>query len=329
MPPSSIYPSFFLGILAYCLILVFNLTILLTILLNKQLHKPMYLLLINLSINDMTGATAFYPQLISSILSQDRTISRPACVVQAVVVHMYGGGSLLTLTAMAYDRYVAICNPLRYNAVMSPGCLARIIAAVWLTDVTVMGVLFSLLARFPFCHSLLPDIICTNSALTRVVCGDTSVNNYYGLFLTVFLQSIALLTVIFTYNQILLCCLRNRQSDTKNKAARTCATHLVVFVLFELTTLFTVVSYRFSSVSPVLQRAIGISTIVFPPILNPLIYGFNTKEIKSRTVNQGVEDGREDQNRDSHASPEKRRHLIEPVREHRKEVGEFEEDEHD
>ncbi|KPP76369.1 hypothetical protein Z043_104293 [Scleropages formosus] len=169
IPTSSIYPSFFLGMLAYCLILVFNLTILLTIVLNKQLHKPMYLLLMNLSINDMTGATAFYPQLISSILSQDRSISKPACILQAVMVHMYGGGSLLTLTAMAYDRYVAICSPLRYNAIMSPGHLARIIATVWFVDMTVMGVLFSLLGRFPFCHSILPDIVCTNSALTKLM----------------------------------------------------------------------------------------------------------------------------------------------------------------
>ncbi|CAL8303482.1 unnamed protein product [Gadus morhua 'NCC'] len=94
------------------------------------------------------------------------------------------------------------------------------------------------------------------------------------------MQGTSMLTVLFTYGHILVTCILNRQADARSKALRTCGTHLVVFVVFELTTLFSVLSHRLS-VSPFLRRSVGVSILVFPPILNPLIYGINTKEIRS------------------------------------------------
>nr|XP_023683533.1 olfactory receptor 10J4-like [Paramormyrops kingsleyae] len=281
---SPVYPMFLLGLATYCLILVFNLTLILTIALNRQLHKPMFLLLINLPINDIMGATAFYPQLITSLLSQDGTISQPACFLQALLVHLYGGGTLLILTAMAYDRYVALCCPFRYSVIMSSGKVARIIAAVWLTDIIVIGTIFCLFVKLRFCRSAITDMYCNNPSLMKLMCEDTSINNYYGLFTAFLLQSIALFAMFFTYIHLLLTCLLNKRADTKSKAIRTCVTHLMVFFLFELTTLFTVVSHRFDEVSPFLRRSIGVSFLVFPPILNPLIYGLNTREIRTKVL---------------------------------------------
>ncbi|XP_036379733.1 olfactory receptor 52J3-like [Megalops cyprinoides] len=281
---SGIYPAFFLGMVTYCLIVAGNLTIFLTIALNRSLHKPMYLLLLNLPINDLIGATAFFPQLISSIILQNRSISYPACFLQALLVHLYAGGAFIILTAMAYDRYMAICHPLRYNTVMSNVNLVKIIVIVWIVDVVLISVLFCLLARFQFCQSLITDMYCNNPSLVKLICENTSVNNYYGLFLSSFLQGMSLITVIFTYIQILIACLVNKQSDTRSKALRTCATHLMVFVLFQVTTIFAVLSHRFNEVSPYLRRSVGISILVFPPILNPLIYGLNTKEIRTRVI---------------------------------------------
>ncbi|XP_048840638.1 olfactory receptor 1509-like isoform X2 [Brienomyrus brachyistius] len=284
LSPSAVYPMFLLGLTTYCLILVFNLTLILTIALNRQLHKPMFLLLINLPINDIMGATAFYPQLMDSILSQDRTISQAACFVQAVLVHLYGGGNLLILTIMAYDRYVAICLPLRYNAIMSLNLVAKLITTAWLYNFVTIGVLFILLARFRFCRSAITDTYCNNPSLMKLVCEDISINNYYGLFLAVLNQSVSLVAVVITYVQILLTCLVNKRADAQSKAIRTCATHLVVFVLYGLTTLFTIVSHRFSEVSAFLRRSVGVSFLVFPPILSPLIYGLNTSEIRTKVL---------------------------------------------
>ncbi|XP_072518477.1 olfactory receptor 52L1-like [Salminus brasiliensis] len=284
IPQIGILPTFILGVVAYCFILTCNLTILLIIALDHRLHKPMYILLFNLPINDLMGATALFPQLIASIHLQNRSISYPACVFQALMVHLYCGGALIILTVMAYDRYVAICQPLRYHAIMTPSNLKKMIVGIWVTDVVLVGIVFLLLSPFSLCQTVISDMYCNNPSIMKLICENTSVNNLYGLTLTVLLQGVSTIVIVFTYIRILKTCLLNKQADTKSKAIRTCATHLVVFIVFEVTTIFSVLSHRFSQVSPYMRRSVGISILVFPPILNPLIYGLNTKEIRDKVI---------------------------------------------
>ncbi|XP_030649157.1 olfactory receptor 52Z1-like [Chanos chanos] len=284
IPPSGTYPVFITGLFTYCFILTCNITVLLAISLDHQLHKPMYVLLFNLPLNDVLGATALFPQLISSILRQNRDISPAACLIQAVLVHFYGAGALIILSVMAYDRYVAICRPLLYHSVMTSSKLRMIIVAMWTTNTVLIGVLFLMLTRFRFCRNLITDTFCTNPSLTKMICENTSINNYYGLALTAFLQGVSTAVVVFTYIQILITCLFNKQADTKSKAIRTCATHLVVFIVYQINICFFILSHRFDQVSPYLRRSVGVSILVFPPILNPLIYGLNTKEIRNKVI---------------------------------------------
>ncbi|KAF7700297.1 hypothetical protein HF521_003255 [Silurus meridionalis] len=236
-----IFPPFFnpliyvfiLGALTYCAILFFNMTLLLTIALNQKLHKPMHILLFNMPVNDIIGASAFFPQVISSILSQNRSITYISCYVQTFLTHLYGAGALLILTAMAYDRYIAICHPLKYNTWMSPNNLLKIIIAIWTLDFTLIGVLLALSYRQEICNTKIVDTFCNNPSLMKLICGDISLNNYYGLLITIFLQGLSLLIVIFTYIQILITCIFKRQFDVKSKALQTCGTHLVVFLCVE------------------------------------------------------------------------------------------------
>ncbi|XP_061105604.1 olfactory receptor 52J3-like [Conger conger] len=282
--PSQVYPAIIMGTVAYCFIVAGNMTMILSITLNRSLHKPMYLLLLNLLVNDLMGATAFFPQLISSIALDDRSISSAACFLQGLLVHLYAAGAYTILTAMAYDRFLAICCPLRYSTLMSHGNLLKIITAMWLMDLVLISTLFCLLTRFRFCGNSITDMYCNNATLVKLVCGDTRINNYYGLFLTSFLNGMSLIAVVFTYIQILVACLTNKQSDTRSKALRTCGTHLTVYLVFQATSIFTVLSHRFPQVSPYLRRSVGVSILLFPPILNPLIYGLNTKEIRSVVI---------------------------------------------
>ncbi|XP_058270529.1 olfactory receptor 52B2-like [Hemibagrus wyckioides] len=280
--PSYIIPVFMFGTLTYCAILFFNVTLLLIIALNQRLHKPMYILLFNMPINDIVGATAFFPQLISSILSQNRSITYSACYVQAFLVHLYGSGTLLILSAMAYDRYIAICCPLKYNTIMSPNSLLKIIIAIWSIAFTEIGVLIALSYRQEICSTKIVDTFCNNPSLMKLVCGDIRLTNYYGLSLTALHQSITLFIILFTYIQILITCVFKRHSDAKSKAIQTCGTHLVVFLCVEFSGLFTIISHRFENVSQYLRRLFGASVMIFPPFINPLIYGLKTKEIQQK-----------------------------------------------
>ncbi|XP_058270287.1 olfactory receptor 52B2-like [Hemibagrus wyckioides] len=278
--PSYIIPVFMFGTLTYCAILFFNVTLLLIIALNQKLHKPMYILLFNMPINDIVGATAFFPQLISSILSQNRSITYSACYMQAFLVHLYGSGTLLILSAMAYDRYIAICCPLKYNTIMSPNSVLKIIIAIWSIAFTVISFLLALSYRQEVCSTKIVDTFCNNPSLMKLICGDISLTNYYGLSLTALYQIITLFIILFTYIQILITCVFKRHSDAKSKAIQTCSTHLIVFLCIEFSGLFAIISHRFENVSQYLRRLFGASVMIFPPFINPLIYGLKTKEIK-------------------------------------------------
>ncbi|XP_051718452.1 olfactory receptor 52J3-like [Ctenopharyngodon idella] len=281
---TSIYPAFIFGTVAYLIILLCNLTIVLTICENRNLHKPMFILLLNLPISDAMGATSLFPQLLYSIWSQDRSISYPACLLQGFIIHLYGGASHVILTAMAFDRYIAICFPLRYVAIMTTNNLVSIISVMWLLNFIIIFVLFCLLMPYKICQTYMADLVCYNPSLMKIMCEDTTVNNIYGLFILNLYHCISLSVVAFTYIHILITCVTNKQSDAKIKALQTCGTHLVVFLFLEFNTFFPLIAHRTESVPAHLRRVFSISALVFPPIVNPLIYGFKTKEIRQKIV---------------------------------------------
>ncbi|XP_064158494.1 olfactory receptor 52B2-like [Anguilla rostrata] len=284
LPPQGVYAAFLFATLSYLVILFCNLFLMATIIMNKSLHQPMYILLFNLPINDLIGSSALFLRLIKDILLDSRYIEASNCIAQAFFVHMYAVGSVLILTIMSYDRYIAICNPLRYSAVMTNSHVLKIIVIVWLVDLFLVGVLISLLLRLPRCRSLLTNPYCDNPSLLTLVCADATINNIYGLFITASMQVFAVGMILYTYLQILLACFKSKRSDTKSKALQTCATHLTVFLILECLGLFTIISYRIKQLSPHLRRMIGVSTLIFPPTLNPIIYGLKTKEIRQRMM---------------------------------------------
>ncbi|XP_056468248.1 olfactory receptor 1509-like [Gadus chalcogrammus] len=284
IPVSYIYPAFVFGTLTYVIILFCNILVITTIVFTKSLHSPMFILLLNLPILDVMGATALFPQLLHSIVSNDRSISYPGCFLQALLIHIYGSGNFLFLTAMAYDRYIAICLPLRYHSLMTSNILIRIIVVVWLLDILIIVVLLGITTRFKLCKNYILDVFCNNPSLVKLVCEDSSVNRNYGVFTIILVQGGSLFLVIFTYIQILLTCMKSKRSDARGKALQTCGTHLVVFLFFHLICIIAIMSHRFDSLSPNLRQALGVSVIVFPPVLNPLIYGLNTKELQKNMI---------------------------------------------
>ncbi|XP_061734347.1 olfactory receptor 52B2-like [Nerophis ophidion] len=284
IPPEGVIPAFLFASLSYLIIFFCNLILILTIVLHKNLHQPKHLFLLNMPVNDLIGSSAFFLQLIKEIVTDSRSMEHWACVAQAFFIHIYAAGTVLILTAMAYDRYVAICLPLKYNVIMTYAHVARIISAVWVSCVLLIGVLFYLLLRLPRCRSKITQVYCDNPSLLSLVCANTAVNNIYGLGMVAFTQVLANGMILYTYLQILVACFLSKRSDTKAKALQTCATHLFVFLLLECLGLFTIISYRIKNLPQNFRKFLGSSTLIFPPTLNPIIYGLKTQEIRNKLL---------------------------------------------
>ncbi|XP_038132079.1 olfactory receptor 52B2-like [Cyprinodon tularosa] len=280
LPSTNIYPAFVFGTLTYLIIVFCNSLLILTIVVTKRLHRPMFLLLVNLPISDILGASGFFPHLVLSILTQNRMISPPACITQAFLIHLYGTGNILVLNAMAYDRYIAICHPLKYNTIMTSNIIIKIILFIWILDFLSIAALFALTLRVKLCRTNIVDMYCNNPSFLKLACGDITVSNIYGVFLSIILMVGSLLTIVYTYAMILRTCVMTNNADAKKKAIQTCGTHLVVYLVLQINTTFTIFSHRFQNVSPFLRRAFGVSILIFPPFLDPIIYGLKTKELK-------------------------------------------------
>ncbi|XP_035240459.1 olfactory receptor 52N5-like [Anguilla anguilla] len=164
---------------------------------------------------------------------------------------------------------------------MTPRLVVAIISLVWGLDSVLIVSLFSLQTRLPRCRSSVLNVFCDNPSLLKLTCGNTVLNNIFGLFNTAIMQIISVSVQVFSYVKILIACLVTRKSDTKNKAINTCVAQLVIFVIFEIVGTFTILSHRFKNVSVDLQKIMGMLIFLVPPLLNPIVYGLNTNEIRN------------------------------------------------
>ncbi|XP_043114112.1 olfactory receptor 52B2-like [Puntigrus tetrazona] len=274
------YPIFFFGILIYVFGTFCNLTLLLLVILRQSLHKPVYFILLNLPLNDLLGITFMLPKALYDIVTETNYTYYPLCVLQGFLLHMYGNAVLFILSAMAFDRYIAICMPLRYNALMTPRVVMMILALVWGVDFLLIFTLFSLQGMHSRCRSHIVSIFCDNLSLVKLACGNTSVNTFFGFFVIAVMQIISISIQVFSYVKILITCLVTSKSDTKSKAINTCVAQLVIFFTFEVVGTFYVLSHRFADVNANLQKIMGILIFLVPPVLNPIVYGMNSHELR-------------------------------------------------
>ncbi|XP_031429960.1 olfactory receptor 52J3-like, partial [Clupea harengus] len=282
IPSSAVNPIFITGILVYFFSVLSNVTILVLIASKRSLHQPMFYILFSLPLNDLIGITAMLPRVLVDILIMKHTVNYPLCVLQGFLLHMYGGGIPFILAAMAFDRYIAICKPLRYNAIMTPLAVVGIISLAWGVDFALILVLFLLQARVRKCRSFIINVFCDNFSLLSLSCGDDlTINNVYGLAITAFMHVTTVTIQLFSYIQILVTCLMNKQSDAKSKAVNTCLAQIIAFFLFEIVALFTIMSYRFPNISSNARNACGMMIFLILPVLNPIIYGMKTKAIRT------------------------------------------------
>ncbi|TKS80774.1 Olfactory receptor 5B12 [Collichthys lucidus] len=281
--PELTYPLFFILLFLYVCLLFSNIGILAVIITEKTLHQPMYILFCNLTVNDLLGNTAMLPQLMIHIVSTDRFISYNACALQAFCSHTFGSASHMILIIMAIDRYVAICQPLRYNSIMTTKTVVWLSASAWGMSLLLVSVLIGLSVRLTRCRSTLQNSYCDNASLFKLSCDDVSINNIYGLFFTVLLFSCSMGGIAATYIQIALICWIKKNKDLNSRALQTCASHLVVYLIMLWTGFLTIILHRFPNY-PDLRKIAYILFLVVPANLNPVIYGMQTKSLRDKII---------------------------------------------
>uniref|UniRef100_A0A8C5G9W8 Olfactory receptor n=1 Tax=Gouania willdenowi TaxID=441366 RepID=A0A8C5G9W8_GOUWI len=284
LPPMLIYPAFIFGLFTFLITIFCNMLIIAVIAFSKDLQKPMFLLLVNLPIGDIIALIAFFPQFLISIVTQNRLITYNACLTQAFFLHYYAGANIYTLSAMAYDRYIAICAPLRYNAIMTPQKVIHFIFWIWFYCSAVTFAVFMLLARFKICRNNIVDLYCNNPSIITLICDNTTVNNYFGLCTLMLSLGGSSLVVIYSYAQILFTCIKTNQADAWHKAIQTCGTHLVTFLSFQVFIFISLLAHRFQNAPVSLRQILGLCIIIFPPILDPIIYGLKVQELRLNIV---------------------------------------------
>ncbi|MBN3304100.1 O52A5 protein, partial [Amia calva] len=283
IPHQSIYPVFFLMLFVYLVILLTNVGVLVLIITERSLHQPMYILFCNLSANDLIGNTVLIPRLMSQLLSSKRYITFVECVIQAFCSHTFGCASHLILTIMAFDRYVAISQPLRYYSIMNTRTVVKLSLCAWGVSLAMIIILIVLNLRLSRCRSVILNAFCDNASLFKLSCDDVTINNIYGLFVAIMMHIVSMGSITITYVHIFLICQMKKNKNLNSKALQTCATHLVVYLVMLLSGFLSFILHRFP-VNPDIRKLAYILFYVLPANFNPIIYGLKTKDLRNKLV---------------------------------------------
>ncbi|XP_059207833.1 olfactory receptor 8G17-like [Centropristis striata] len=276
-----VYPVFVFFLLSYIIIILANVGIVVLVFIDKSLHQPMYLLFCNLPVNDIVGNSIMVPRLLLDILQppSERLISYSECVVQAFSTHMFGTTSHTVLMIMAFDRYVAICNPLRYAAIMTNKMVIKLTVSAWGVALVLVGILLGLTIRLNRCRTLISNPFCDNASLFKLSCESVFINNAYGLTFTVVLLTSSIGSMVLTYTKITVVCLTSKNKSLNSKALKTCSTHLSVYLVVFLCGMLIIMLHRFPQYSDY-RKVAAILFHIIPGCLNPVIYGVQSKEIR-------------------------------------------------
>ncbi|XP_065143920.1 olfactory receptor 4Q2-like [Paramisgurnus dabryanus] len=283
--PQSSYPVFILLLLAYVFAMASNITLIIIISTEKNLQHPMHFLFCNLPLNDILGTTVILPRLLRDILTEAsvRYITYVECVIQAYFVHIFGAACHYVLIIMAFDRYVAICNPLRYSAIMTNKMVVKLSASAWGLAVLIVSIMLGLTIRLSHCRYKIENPFCDNASLFKLSCEDVSVNNVYGIIYTAIVLTLSILCIVITYGRIATVCITSKSKALNSKAIKTCSTHLAVYLIMFVCGAIFIFLHRFPEYSDSRKLA-SIMFHIVPPGLNPLVYGLQTKEIREKIV---------------------------------------------
>ena len=271
---------FVMFLILYITTLTWNLSLVVLIRMDSYLHTPMYFFLSNLSFIDICYISSTVPKMLSNLFQEKQTISFVGCIVQYFMFATMGLSESCLMTAMAYDRYAAICNPLLYSSVMSPTLCAQMVMGSYTAGI--MGSLSQVCAllQLHFCGpNVIRHFFCDMPQLLNLSCTDTFFAQVVLLILTMLFCISNALVIIISYGYIVLSILKITSAKGRSKAFNTCASHLTAVSLFYTSSAFVYLSSS-SGGSSSFDRFVSVFYTVLIPMLNPLVYSLRNKEIK-------------------------------------------------
>uniref|UniRef100_A0A673U2N8 Olfactory receptor n=1 Tax=Suricata suricatta TaxID=37032 RepID=A0A673U2N8_SURSU len=263
----------------YLVTVLGNLLLILAVSSDPHLHTPMYFFLSNLSLADIGFSTTTIPKMLVNIQTHSKSITYAGCLAQMSFFFLFGCLDSVLLAMMAYDRFVAICHPLRYPVIMNP-CLCGVLVLVsFFSSLLDSQIHLLMVSQLTFCTNVEIHFFCDAPQLLHLACSDTSIHTILIYFMGAILGGMPLSGILCSYTRIVSSILRVPSTGGKYKAFSTCGSHLSVICLFYGTGL----GVYFSSSVPPSPRKSAVASVMYTvvtPMLNPFIYSLRNKDIK-------------------------------------------------
>ncbi|XP_058545081.1 olfactory receptor 5AN1-like [Neofelis nebulosa] len=278
--PRMLAVLFVVFLLIYIMTLTWNLCLIILIRMDSHLHTPMYFFLSNLSFMDICYVTSTAPKMLSSFFQEQQTITFVGCTIQYFVFSIMGLSESCLMTAMAYDRYAAICNPLLYSSVMSPTLCIRMVLGSYLAGLSGSVSQLCAILQLHFCGpNVINHFFCDMPQLLVLSCTDTFFVQLLLAIVTMIFGVVNALIIMVSYCYIVISVMKITSAKGRSKAFNTCASHLTAVSLFYISSVFVYLSSS-SGGSSSFDRFASVFYTVVIPMLNPLIYSLRNKEIK-------------------------------------------------
>ncbi|KAM3924586.1 olfactory receptor 11A1-like [Leptodactylus fuscus] len=269
---------FSLLVLIYCGTISGNLLIMVLYLVSKSLRSPMYFFITQLSLCDLLLTTDIVPVLLHTVLCRGIVISLIGCIIQFSVFALSDSSECLLLSVMSYDRYVAICNPLRYHSIMTHKFCVISVTGIWLACFIIALLYMTLMPSFHFCGPHVIDhYYCDFEPILQLSCSDTSMVHNLGLILGFFFVTIPFIVIVMSYVYIVIAILKIPSNTGRHKAFSTCSSHLTVVSIF-YGTLLIVYYVPTRGQSLLIGKVLSMMYTVVTPLLNPIIYTLRNKD---------------------------------------------------
>ncbi|XP_030401102.1 olfactory receptor 52N2-like [Gopherus evgoodei] len=268
----------------YIIGLLGNFTLLFVVGKEQTLHKPMYLLLCLLAVTEIGTSTSIMPKALCIFWLNLKGITVGGCLTQMFFLHAGTVMHSAVLVTMAFDRYVAICNPLRYTTILTNARIAKLGLVGLIRAVLCILPLPLLLSRHPFCaNHIIPHAYCDHMAVAKMSCGDITVNRMYGLVIAFVVNGSDLTLIALSYSLIIRAALRISSKKAHKKALNTCTAHICVMLMSYPSFFFSTLTHRFGhGIAPHIHIILANLYFLLPTMFNPIIYGVKNKELREK-----------------------------------------------